>query len=285
MGLLHSIFILLLSSICFTAYAEEPLSPDNFGDNSQLGKYAGVNGIQMYYEVYGKGDPLVLIHGSGQNIAAMKHQIRHFASNYRVLVADSRAHGKSGTGEGRLTYEQMADDWAALIDTLNIGKANILGWSDGGNIGLLMAIRHPDKVGKLAIMGANLQPDSTAVYPWAREWVAKESKRIESMLATGDKSQDWNRLKQQFGLLREQPTIPLQAIQGILTPVLVMAGDRDIIRTEHTVQMFQNLPNAQLAIFPGETHYAPHNHPEIFNATLGRFLQNPFTRPDTRDLF
>ncbi len=285
MRLLHSIFILLLSSICFTTYAEEPLSPDNFGENTQLGKYAEVNGIQMYYEVYGKGDPLVLIHGSGQSIEAMRYQIRHFASNYRILVADSRAHGKSGTGKGRLTYEQMADDWAALMDIVNMEAANIVGWSDGGNISLLLAIHHPDKVGKLAVMGANLQPDSSAVYPWAGEWVAKESKKIENMITTGDKSQDWNRLKQQFGLLREQPTISLAALQGISLPVLVMAGDRDIIRTEHTVLMFENLPNAQLAIFPGETHFAPHNHPQIFNATVGAFLRNPFSKPDTRDLF
>jgi len=285
MHLLHSLFILLLSAICSASYAEQPLLPDNFGENTELGKYAEVNGIQMYYEVYGKGDPLVLIHGSGQNIEAMKYQIEHFAKNYKVLVADSRAHGKSGTGEGRLTYEQMADDWAALLGHVNMDAASFVGWSDGGNISLLMAIRHPDKVKKLAVMGANLQPDSTAVYPWAIAWVAKESKNIENMLAGGDQTQDWNRLKQQFGLLREQPTIPLEVLRKITAPVLVMAGDRDIIRTEHTVQMFENLPNAQLAIFPGETHFAPHNHPDIFNDTVSRFLQNPFTKPDTRDLF
>jgi len=285
MHLLHSLFILLLSAICSASYAEQPLLPDNFGENTELGKYAEVNGIQMYYEVYGKGDPLVLIHGSGQNIEAMKYQIEHFAKNYKVLVADSRAHGKSGTGEGRLTYEQMADDWATLLGHVNMDAASFVGWSDGGNISLLMAIRHPDKVKKLAVMGANLQPDSTAVYPWAIAWVAKESKNIENMLAEGDQTQDWNRLKQQFGLLREQPTIPLEVLRKITAPVLVMAGDRDIIRTEHTVQMFENLPNAQLAIFPGETHFAPHNHPDIFNDTVSRFLQNPFTKPDTRDLF
>jgi len=285
MRLLQSIFLALLTSLFLTAHAEEPDSPDNFGKNAQAGHYAQLNGIRMYYEVYGKGDPLILIHGSGQSIAAMKHQIQTFARHYKVLVADSRAHGKSDTGKGRLTYEQMADDWAALADHLKISSANILGWSDGGNIGLLLAIRHPDKVSRLAIMGANLRPDGTAVYPWAREWVAKESKNIEDMLARGDTSQDWNRLKQQFGLLREQPTISLKAIQGVSAPVLVMAGDRDIIRTEHTVQMFENLPNAQLAIFPGETHYAPHNHPGIFNDTVGRFFGKPFSMPDTKDLF
>ncbi|MBE9537530.1 MAG: alpha/beta hydrolase [Proteobacteria bacterium] len=285
MRLLQALYVFLLMSVCFTSYAEQPGTPENFGQSTQHGNYAEVNGIRMYYEVYGQGEPMVLIHGSGESIEAMKFQIRHFAKNYRVLVADSRAHGKSGTGTGRLTYEQMADDWSALMDSLNMQHANIFGWSDGGNIGLLLAIHHPDKVAKLVTMGANLRPDSSAVYPWAREWVASESRKIEDMLASGDKSQDWNRLKQQFGLLREQPTISLQAAQGIIVPVLVMAGDRDIIRMEHTVQIFQTLPNAQLAILPGETHFAPHNHPDSFNTTAARFFQDPFSKPDTKDLF
>lgn len=282
---LQTLCLFLLMPICFMSNAEELKSFESFGQSTQHGSYAEVNGIRIYYEVYGEGEPLVLIHGSGQSIEAMKFQIRHFARNYRVLVADSRAHGRSETGEGRLTYEQMADDWAALINHLDIRSANILGWSDGGNIGLLLAIRHPEKVAKLVTMGANLRPDSSAVYPWARAWVAKESKNIDEMLAREDTSQDWSRLKQQFGLLREQPTIPIEAIQGIAVPVLVMAGDRDIIRMEHTVQIFQNLPNAQLAILPGETHYAPHNHPDSFNAITARFFREPFSKPDTRDLF
>ncbi len=283
MRIFYILLIVVLSTTSQLVNSADTQS--EYGQNANTGNYAQLNGIKMYYEIYGEGEPMLLIHGSGQSIEAMRHQIQYFAPDYQVIVADSRAHGKTDTGEGQLTYEQMADDWAALLNTLNIDKADVLGWSDGGNIGLLMAIRHPGKLKKLAIMGANLEPGDAAVYSWARKWVASESKSIDEMLARGDKSQRWARMKQQFGLLREQPNIPLSTLREIDTPVLVMAGDRDIIRIEHTVKMFQNLPRAQLAIFPGETHYAPHNHPEIFNATTGQFFKEPFAMPDTRDLF
>jgi len=283
MRILHILLAITLSATSQLANSAD--TQPEYGQNTRTGNYAQLNGIKMYYELYGKGEPILLIHGSGQSIEAMRHQIQYYAPDYQVIVADSRAHGKSDTGKGRLTYEQMADDWAALLDALEIEKADVLGWSDGGNIGLLMAVRHPEKVKKLAIMGANLSPGDAAVYSWAGEWVANESKSINEMLARGDKSQEWERMKQQFGLLREQPNIPLSTLREIDTPVLVMAGDRDIIRIEHTVQMFQNLPRAQLAIFPGETHYAPHNHPQIFNATTGKFFKEPFSMPDTKDLF
>ena len=248
MRLLLSILVVLLApaSLAGTlavtigeAESGEVESPSlSYGENAQAGSYARINGINMYYEIYGAGEPLLLIHGNGQSIAAMQYQARYFADDYTVIVADSRGHGKSGLGDGRLTYEQMADDWKALLEHLEIKTARILGWSDGGNIGLLLAIHHPNKVAKLAIMGANLQPDNAAVYPWAIEWVARESQNIVDMLAKGDDSQDWQRLKQHFGLLREQPNIPLQALGEITAPVLVMAGDRDVIRAEHTLLIF-----------------------------------------------
>jgi pimeloyl-ACP methyl ester carboxylesterase len=278
---------LLLSLIFFglTAYGEEAGQGEiPYGENSAVGGYAQINGIEMYYEVYGEGDPLVLIHGSGQSIEAMKHQIEHFAKRYKVVVADSRAHGKSGLGEGTLTYGQMADDWAALFDVLGLGKTSVIGWSDGGNISLMLAIHHADKVDKIAIMGANLQPDASAVQPWAVDWVAAESEKIDQMLAAGDSSANWAVQKQQFGLLREQPDISLEQLAAVSSPVLVMAGDRDVIRGEHTLLMFQTLPNAHLAIFPGATHFIPDTNPALFNATVEKFLQTPFSRPDTRDI-
>src|ERR1700730_7896915 len=132
-----------------------------YGSNQAIGKYADLNGIKMYYEIYGQGKPLLLIHGNGGSIKNMGFQIQYFSRYYRCIIGDSRAHGKSGVGEGRLTYEQMADDWAALLDNLKIDSAYVIGWSDGGILGLLLAIHHPKKVSKLAAMGANLWPDSS----------------------------------------------------------------------------------------------------------------------------
>ncbi len=279
-------FVLLCATLfavpIYALNGEETVTP--YGDNSAVGKYATVNGIEVYYEVYGEGDPMVLIHGSGQSIEAMEHQVAFFADKYQVIVADSRAHGKSGLGEGPLNYRQMASDMAALLNHLGVEKTRLVGWSDGGIIGLLLAIQYPQTIAKLAIMGANLQPDTSAVYPWAVEWVASQSRQIDQMLAAGDTSQNWALLKQHFSLLREQPNISLEELGTISIPALVMAGDRDIIREEHTLKIYQNLQKAHLAIFPGETHFTPATNPQLFNSTVDKFMGQPFTRPNSSDM-
>jgi len=254
-----------------------------YGKNAAVGKFADVNGIKMYYEVYGQGKPLLLIHGNGQSIIDMGFQIDFFSKYYKCIVADSRGHGRSGQGQGRLTYEQMADDWSALLDQLKIDSAYVIGWSDGGILSLLLAIHHPVKVSKLAAMGANLRPDSTAVYPWAFDMIASMNHYADSMIAKGNKSYDWELMRKRADLLGNQPHIPVNDLHKISAPALIMAGDKDVIREEHTVEIYQNILKAHLAIFPGQTHMIPITDPELFNATVYKFLKNPFTRPDTRD--
>ncbi len=121
-----------------------------YGDNAAAGAYASIHGIKLYYETYGTGQPMLQIHGNGLSISSMGHQIAFFSPHCKVIVADSRGHGKSEIGADRLTYEQMAEDLNALLEKLKTKPVNVLGWSDGGIIGLLLTIRHPDKVGKLA---------------------------------------------------------------------------------------------------------------------------------------
>ena len=114
----------------------------------------------MYYEIYGKGEPLLLIHGNGASMNAFKYQIDFFAKKYKVIGVDSRAQGKTVDTSSVLNYEMMADDLNAFLDSLKIDSANVIGWSDGGINGLLLAIRHPKKVKKLVATGANLVPVS-----------------------------------------------------------------------------------------------------------------------------
>ena len=255
---------------------------DDYGSNEAEGGFVEVNGISMYYELYGEGPPLVLIHGSGQSIADMAAQIDGFRDQYQIIVADSRAHGKSGMTEQQMTYRQMASDWAGLIAALTTEPARVIGWSDGGNIALELARAHSELIDRVAVMGANLAPDESAVYPWAVNWVLEESANIEKQLADGDTSQNWAALQQQFYLLRELPDMSLEELGSIQAPVLVMAGDRDIIREEHTLLIYQTLPNAHLAIFPGETHFTPATDPELFNRTVDRFMSQPYARPDSK---
>ena len=134
-----------------------------YGKNKAVGKYYSIRGFKMYVETYGQGKPLLFIHGNGGSINNFTKNIPYFATKYKVIIADSRAHGKSVDPTDSLSYEMMADDYAALLDQMKIDSAYVVGWSDGGINGLLMAIRHPGKVRKLAITGANLRPDTTAV--------------------------------------------------------------------------------------------------------------------------
>ena len=266
----------------FLVFFAPMAAAQDYGSNESRGGFVKVNDISMYYEVYGEGPPLVLIHGSGQSIVDMAAQIDGFRDRYQIIVADSRAHGKSGMTEQQMTYRQMASDWASLIAELATEPARVIGWSDGGNIALELARAHSELIDRVAVMGANLAPDESAVYPWAVNWVLEESANIEKQLADGDTSQNWAALKQQFYLLRELPDMTLEELSTIQAPVLVMAGDRDIIREEHTLLIYQTLPNAHLAIFPGETHFTPATDPELFNRTVDRFMDQPFTRPDSK---
>lgn len=258
-------------------------SDPSYGSNTEVGNYLEVNGINLYYEVYGEGEPLVLIHGSGQSIADMAHQIRHFSTDYRVVVADSRAHGRSGMTNEQMTYKIMAQDWVALINHLKLPPVRLVGWSDGGNISLEIARTHPNSVDRVAVMGANLSPDRSAVQSWAVDWVLDFSQEIDTKIAAGDTEQNWQALQQQFYLLRELPDMSLEELASIEAPVLIMAGDQDIIRGEHTLLIYQTLPRAHLAIFPGETHFTPATDPALFNATVERFMSRAYERPESKD--
>lgn len=284
---LRLLFLVFLQGLVLESFAQN-FSLDfstPYGSNPSVGKFASVNGVNIYYEEYGKGQPLLIIHGNGLNILFMGNQIEYFSKNYRCIVADSRGHGKSGLNTNYLTYEQMASDLVALLDNLKIDSAFVVGWSDGGILGLLMAIHNPSKVKKLAVMGANLQPDTSAVYVWAVDWVAGSAKKIDSMIKKGDTSQNWNLSKQHIDLLGKQPHIPWIDLKKISAPTLVLAGDRDVIREEHTVKIYQTIPRSHLCIFPGETHMIPVTNPELFNMTVERFFSKPFNRPDIKFYF
>ncbi|MBV8390418.1 MAG: alpha/beta hydrolase, partial [Mucilaginibacter sp.] len=137
----------------------------HYGDNPAAGKYYDVRGITMYTETYGEGKPLLLIHGNGDSMKAFSENIPYFSKKYKVIAVDSRAHGKSVDKKDSLSFEMMADDFAALLDKMHIDSAYVIGWSDGGINAILLAMRHPDKVIKFAATGANLTPDSLGLTP------------------------------------------------------------------------------------------------------------------------
>lgn len=252
-----------------------------YGNNREVGKYTTVNGAKIYYEEYGKGQPLLLIHGNGGSIRDMGNQIGYFKSKYRVIIADNRGHGKSELKTDSLTYVQITKDYEALAKHLHLDSLNIIGWSDGGIIGLLLGINNKLNINKIVAMGANLRPDSTAVYPWAVNEVKRMMKEVKTKIAENGMSKELNLQKQHLFLLGDQPSITTDDLTKIKAKVLIIAGDKDIIREEHTVEIYQHIPNAQLCILPGETHYIPASNPALFNEIVGKFLEKPFQRPDS----
>ncbi|WP_281634449.1 alpha/beta fold hydrolase [Flavobacterium luteolum] len=274
----------LAYSVCVIANAQVQMNfkfDTPYGKNSAVGKFVELNGAKIYYEEYGKGEPLLLIHGNSGSIETMGNQIDYFKNKYRVIAADSRGHGKSELKTDSLTFVQMTKDTEALVNHLKLDSISIIGWSDGGIVGLQMGISGKSKIKKIVAMGANLRPDSTAIYSWAVKGLQNERKLFSTKIKEKDTSENWNLLKQISGLLADQPNIVAKDLSKIKAKVLVIAGDRDVIRNEHTVEIFENIPKAQLCIMPGETHFAPASSPEVFNAIANKFLSEPFKRPDS----
>jgi len=255
-----------------------------YGNNPAAGKFQKVNGIRMYYEVYGQGIPLLMIHGNGGSAESMKKQAVYFSKYYKVIITDSREHGKTNSDGNRLTYENMAKDYKELVNKLDLDSVYIIGWSDGGIIALLMAIDMGSKVKKIAVMGANLRPDSSAVHGWAVSWVKKNVEKINAVKSK-DTSKPYAYYLRLLDLLGQQPNISASSLQQIQAESLIMCGDKDVIREEHTAEIFHHIRKAQLCIFPGATHMIPDEDPETFNATVHKFLRTPFSRPDTKTYF
>lgn len=244
-----------------------------YGRNKAVGKYYNIRGFKMYCEVYGQGQPLLIIHGNHGSINNFIYQIPYFSKRYKVIIADSRAQGKSTDNTDSLTYEMMADDYAALLEAMKIDSAYVIGWSDGGINGLLLAIRHPEKVKKLAITGANLVPDTTAVPQevWDIALPAYNELKNKSNKTAADQNE-----YKLYRLLAEQPHISLEQLQSITCPTLVIGGDHDVIKEEHTMLIYKNIPKAYLWILPASGHATPVIYKDDFNKVVDRFFSKPY---------
>lgn len=257
------------------AEAAKAPAPVPYGANKAVGRTFIHDGVTFYYEVYGAGEPLLMVHGNGGSLGMLAAQIDHFKASRMVIAMDSRDQGRSGDSAGPITYEQMADDLAALVDHLKLGRVDVLGWSDGGIEALLMGVRHPDKVRKLVAMAANLNPD--AIYP---ETVAMVAQAQAGMPADANKTPEGRRAVKMLHLLAKEPQIDPAVLAKVTAPTLVLSGDRDVILLAHTVDIYEHLPNANLAVFPNSTHAVPYDDPKLFNSTVERFLTTPFKTKD-----
>ena len=247
--------------------------PIQYGNNPAAGQFYQLNGFRMYVEVYGSGEPVLMIHGNNGSIKAFSHNIPELSKHFRVIVADSRSQGKSLDPDHPLTFEMMADDFSDLLDAMHVDSANVVGWSDGGINALLLAIRHPDKVKKLVSTGANLWPEADAFRPGVWDHDNAEYKALLNKPPTNDKEKNNRKL---FLLDWEQPHISLADLHKIQCPCLIVCGDHDVISISHTMLIYQNIPHANLWVVPNSGHATLIEHADEFNARCEAFFSTPF---------
>ncbi len=173
------LFLIALAMLANTLAAQTP-----YGNNPAAGHYFDARGFKLYYETYGQGEPLLLLHGNGGSIVNMANQIPFFSEHYKVIAIDTRAHGKSMDPADSLSFEQIVDDFSALLDNLHLDSCYVIGWSDGGIDAILLAIRHPDKVKKMAFTGANLTPDTLGLTPFVFDLIKKEHNNLKTKQQT-----------------------------------------------------------------------------------------------------
>jgi pimeloyl-ACP methyl ester carboxylesterase len=237
---------------------------------------APVNGVSIYYAKYGAGQPVILLHSGLANSDYWGKLIPDLAPYYRVIVMDSRGHGRSTRDAQPYGYDLMAADVVGLMDYLKIGKADIVGWSDGAIIGLDLAMNHADRVARVFAFAANsttagLKPDIDK-NPTFAAFIERAGEEYRKNSPTPDQYDAF--LAQIGGTWASQPNWTAAELGRIRTPVMIADGDHDeAIRREHTEQLAREVPGAQLLILPGVSHFAMLQNPAEFNGAVLKFLR------------
>ena len=270
---IHLLFVLFISGFAFGQVADTSNIP--YGDNPAVGKYYDIRGIKIYAEEYGVGTPLLMIHGNGGSGKSFEKIIPYFSKYYRVIIADSRAQGKSTDYGDSLSFEMIADDEAALLDAMHIDSAYVIGASDGGIIALVLAMRHPGKVIKLAETGADLVPDSTQIAVVHSSWMKEKKFYDENVNKTFASEEEKNHFKVKM-LDWRQPNIPFSALQAIRCPSLIISGDHDMFKVEHAVEIYHHIPKAYLWVVPNSGHGTMGEHTDDFIKTIDNFVKEPY---------
>ena len=219
-----------------------------------------------HYVENGSGFPLILLHGNGEDLNYFEHQMQAFAEHFRVIALDTRGHGKTPRGDAPFSIRQFADDLLAFMDRLGIQKAHLLGFSDGGNIAMVFALSHPERVGKLILNGANLDASGVKRSVQIPIEIGYRTARLFAR-----KSPEARRNAEMLGLMVNDPNVRPEELSHIQAPTLVIAGTRDMIKESHTRLIARSISKARLVILEGD-HFVANRHPRKFNEAVIRFL-------------
>ncbi|RUZ70604.1 alpha/beta fold hydrolase [Mesorhizobium sp. M7A.F.Ca.US.006.01.1.1] len=272
-----AIVILFAASSAFAAAEErwqtlpEPAAmpkPDQSG-------YAPVNGIQMYYAVFGAGDPLLLIHGGLGHADIWASQVATLSKTHRVIVADSRGHGRSTRTEQAYGYDLMASDYLALLDYLKIDKTALVGWSDGGIIGIDIALHHPERLTRLFAQAANVTTDGLDPGVMTNKtfaaYIDRSGRDYKKMSKTPDQYDAF--VAQMSHMWESEPAWTKGQLAGITTPTAIVAGDHDeAIKREHTEYIASAIPGAKLIILPNASHFVMLQAPDEYSQAVLDFI-------------
>ncbi len=245
-----------------------PIATDRSGE-------ADVNGISIHYAIYGQGSPVIFLHGGLANTDYWGNQVPVVSVHHTVILMDSRGHGRSTRDNRPYGYDLMADDVVALMDHLKIAKADIVGWSDGGILGIDLAMRHKDRVGKVFAFAANTVTsgvkDGVEKNPTFAAYIARAGQEYADRSPTPRQYDAF--VKQISRMWAEQPNWSDAQLKAIDTPVLVVDGDHDeAIKLAHTEYIAATIPHAGLLILPNVSHFAFLQDPEAFNFAILHFL-------------
>ncbi|AVA19785.1 alpha/beta hydrolase [Rhizobium sp. CB3171] len=232
---------------------------------------ADVNDIKMYYAEYGAGDPILFIHGGLGNADVWGHQVADFARDHLVIVADSRGHGRSTRSQQPFGYDLMTSDYAALLDYLKIGKVTLVGWSDGGIIGIDMAMKYPDKLTRVIAQAANVTTDGVKPDVMSNktfnEYINVAGEYYKKLSPTPNEYDAF--VKQLSQMWATQPTWTAADLGKITVPVTLAIGDHDeAVKLDHTQMMAKEIPGAKLVILKDVSHFAMLQDPKGYDALI-----------------
>ncbi len=246
-----------------------------------MGEYVDIDGVNTWYDEVGGGDPLVLLHGGLCTNETWAAQIPALAESFRVIAPERRGHGHTADVPGPITYAAMSTDTIGFLDKIVAGPAHLVGWSDGGIVGLMVAIARPDLVRKLVVIGANF--DTAGVVPEIEEM-------FTNMSADGDEMAMFRGLYEQHSpdgpdhwpvvfakfveMTQREPHIPTGDLARISAPTLVVVGDDDMVTIDHSATLYRTIPNSELAVIPGTSHAVATEKPELLNRVVLDFLAN-----------
>ena len=242
-----------------------------------VGEYVDIAGLSTWYDAAGEGDPLVLLHGGLCTNETWAAQIPAFAERYRVLAPERRAHGHTPDVDGPLTYDDMASDTIGFLETVVQGPAHLVGWSDGGVVGLLVAIARPDLVRKLVPISASFDvagsvQDAEGLFGDADD-PGLETLRGPYEASSPDGAAHWPVVFAKFiEMVSTQPHISTDDLGRIRAPTLIVASDDDLVSLEHTNELYRSIPGAELAILPGTSHALVFEEADLLNRIVLDFL-------------